>query len=202
MSERILVLEPRVSDEVLGCFGFLARGTHVLWFGLGGRDKATRKARLAEARAVARATEFAYSLPPANGARYKPEDMLSDIEARIIALEPHTILLPRPSFDGETLAVFEAGFSACRLGTRLPLVRRVLIYDRADVGLWPRDDFQPTYFRPVDLEAKLSVWRLYASLQQERPYEEALEVSARMHGQRAGVSFAEGYQLLRWVAVT
>ena len=199
MGERILVLAPHIGDEVLGCFSFLSKGTHVLWFGLSGRDKAARKRRQAEARTVAAATEIAYSLP-ANGQKYKHEDMLSDIEARIIALEPHTLLLPRPSFDEDHRAVFEAGFKACRQGTPLPFVRRVLVYDQVAASLWPRDSFQPTYFRPVDMEAKLGVWRLFDPDERDRPGEDALETLARMHGQRAGVPFAEGFELLRWVA--
>ena len=148
MSQSIdtLILAPHVDDEVLGCSGFLNSRTQVLWFGTDDFHEVSREERLAEARAVADRGGFGFTLLDNPVNRYNSHELIQSIEKLLVQLKPNMILLPRPSYNQDHRAVYEAGFTAVRPHDRLPFVNRVLVYDQVHASLWPRDSFQANYW--------------------------------------------------------
>ena len=197
--EQTLILAPHLDDEVLGCFSFLGPNAFVLWFGVEDFHGVDRETRLQEARAVAAATGFSYDLLSEPVNRYRTDQLIAPIEQRIHELRPRALLLPRPSYNQDHRSVYEAGFTAARPHDTLPMTPRVLVYDQVHANLWPRDQFDPNYFRGIEIGRKLEVWRLHRSQNRGHRCEDHLETLARMRGQQAGLTYAEAFQVLRWV---
>ena len=200
MTYRTLILAPHIDDEVLGCFSFLSEASFVLWFGLGCFDETKPAERLAEAESLASHLGFGFEILDHPVNRYRTDRLIQDIETKIIALQPQTVLLPTPSYNQDHRAVFDAGLTATRPHDRLPFTREVLVYEQVHAALWPRDRFQPQYFRSIDIQEKLEAWQKLPSQHREHRSPQHIRTLAQWRGNQAKVGFAEGFQVLRWVA--
>lgn len=96
--------------------------------------------------------------------------------------------------DHSTLGL--ATVHCCR---RIP---RVLAY-HSNWDLSP-GSFEPRFFVDVEatLEGKIELVKLYSSefARTEGRWESAIRARARDHGERAGCSYAEGFEVVRWLA--
>lgn len=132
--------------------------------------------------------------------------LIGEFEDAINAARPSTVLVPAPSYNQDHRAVYDAMLTACRPHDRNHFVKRVLAYEEPETWgtLRAPEPFRATYFRPVDIGAKVNLYHVYAS--QVRAHRSDMDICALAHlramqaGMRGGLAFAaEAFEVLRWV---
>jgi LmbE family N-acetylglucosaminyl deacetylase len=197
-SSATLIFAPHVDDEVLGCFAFLAPGTHVLHAGVEDRpSEAVRRAELAESAA---ALGFTFGDLGRNVNSFRCDELVPDFEQAVEAQRPDTVLIPEPSYNQDHRAVYDAAIVATRPHDTNWRVGRVLVYEQPDSVLWRHGSVEmPSVFAQIDVDAKVLAYRRYASQVRGHRSPEMVVALARLRGAQIGVPAAEAYHCRRLV---
>jgi len=196
----VLILAPHIDDEVLGCFAFLAPGTHVVHAGVESRPGMPASLRIQELEASAAALGFTWTLldNPVNA--YDSADLVAPFERAIIDRRPATVLLPEPSYNRDHREVHGAALIATRPHDTLPRVDEVLVYEQPHAVLWPHAMApEPSVFVEIDAQAKLHAYARYASQVRGHRSPDCVRALAMLRGAAIGRPAAEAYRALRIV---
>jgi LmbE family N-acetylglucosaminyl deacetylase len=219
-----LVVAPHGDDEVLGAGGLIAGLTlsrvrvRVVFFAVDasthyGIDGATTlQQRLDEIACASRLLRYEYRIVFQGEGLLERLDtvpqrtMVDLLEDELDAAKPDIVLLPDGNdYDQDHRACFQAGLAATRPMPRSVgkhLVPRVMTYESPKLG-WSQA-FQPTAYYDVSelLETKLQAISVYGSQLRAEPHVRSLEnirALARLRGGESGVTYAEGFRVLRWL---
>ena len=193
-----LIFAPHVDDEVLGCFAFLDRNTHVLYAGI--EDRPCTEQRQRELNASAAALGFSHSCLGMAVNRYRGEDLIAGFEESIARFRPQTVLIPEPSYNQDHRAVYDAALVATRPHDMNWRVDRVLVYEQPHSVVWPHANLeQPSVFVPIDVDAKVVAYQRYESQVRGHRSVELVRALATLRGSQIGVGAAEAFHCRRWV---
>ena|SRR5258706_2242352 len=190
-----LILAPHIDDEVLGCYSFLRENTFVHFFGVEDRSYASKEQRIDELKASSRAAGFQWAISNHTVNDFRLALLIGEIEARINELKPNIILFPGPCYNQDHRAVHSAAMVAVRPHDKNWFVPTVLLYEQPQLLTWPYGIqlWEPNYFRPIDIEAKLKLYSLYASQVRGHRSPELLRSQARLRGCSANHEYAEAF---------
>jgi N-acetylglucosamine malate deacetylase 1 len=196
-----LILAPHIDDEVLGCFSFLTKRTFVHCFGAEDRSFASREQRIEELRQAALLARFRWHVGNHTCQRYQCSSMITEIEERINELKPTTLLIPQPDYNQDHRAVYDAALAATRPHDSNFVVPTVLLYEQPHVLMWPytSGNAEPNCFHPIDIDAKIALYRLYTSQVREHRSPEMLKALAKLRGAAINVPYAEAFVCKRKV---
>lgn len=198
-----LILAPHIDDEVLGCFSYLKEQTFVHCFGAENRSYASREVRIEELRRAAGLKRFQWHISNHSVNSYQCSLLIPEIEGRINELRPETVLVPQPCYNQDHRAVYDAAMVATRPHDRNWLVPTVLIYEQPHVFIWPyvHGAFEPNYFRPIDIAAKLELYGVYATQVRGHRSPALLTALAQLRGAAINVPYAEAFCCKRKVHI-
>lgn len=199
---KTLIACPHPDDEVLGCASFLDAQPIVLYITanhpqykeiLGERERLIRETELQPAYWDSVATNRL----DAEGAAH----LINVCENALNRWKPDLVLVPSPSYNQDHRAVYDAMLTACRPHDRNWWPKRVLAYEEPETfgSLRQPPAFRPTYFRHLDIERKLALYRIYASQVRGHRSEDDLRAIAHVRGMQSGMENAEAFEVLRWV---
>jgi hypothetical protein len=79
-------------------------------------------------------------------------------------------------------------------------VKKVFVYEQLQ-DLWNHNyhNFNPIYFKPVDIENKISTYQLYASQVRQFRSPEMLRSLANIRGAQSNLPYAEGFEIIRYI---
>ena len=194
-----LVLAPHIDDEVLGCYSFLNRNTHVIYFGVEERENISSKERIEEMKNAAELKKFTWHLENFRVNSYQVAELIHPIEKCINSILPDCVVIPHPSYNQDHRAVYEAAIVALRPHDKNHFVNLVLVYEQPHTFLWPMKRFEPNYYIDLDIEGKIQLYNLYKS--QVRPYrsDSIIRSMAQLRGSQSNKMNAEAYYCKRLV---
>jgi len=203
-----LIIAPHADDEVLGCGGILGKNSFVYYCGIDEsrlpvtdhRKNLTVDERQAEIRTVADFLGFQWAWNPDTKVNHYKEIELIPVFERIInELRPERVFIPIPSYNQDHRAVYHAAEIALRPHDRNFFVRKVLVYEQPDSIVWEHKPFKVNYFMPIDIERKISAYRLHKSQVRAMRSPETMRTIAALRGAQVNCKFAEAFVLERWV---
>jgi len=229
--QRVLVLSPHADDEAFGCAGTIAKvkklGGEVFLrvFSVGDVEPYDTTGKVVKGATreeeFKRTAEFlkldGWDIVFRESQRHlrldaiPRRDLISVVEREgplsLDTLKPSMVLLPAISYNQDHIAVFEAGFTACRPG--MPGVKSfpaiVLAYDNPTL-FWnmDRDKFHANFYVDISefIEVKLRALEMHRSQQRPAPHHcsrENLERLVRLRGSEISVEAAEAFCCLRFV---
>jgi LmbE family N-acetylglucosaminyl deacetylase len=193
-----LVFSPHIDDEVLGCFSFLGKNSHVIYFGVEERPTIPKRQRLVELQRAADSLGFQWQLFDFTVNHYRASDLITPMESALNTIKPTNVLIPEPSYNQDHRAVYDAAIVATRPHDINWLAPNVLIYEQPHSVIWPHATANiPTYFRAIDITQKIAAYRLYGSQIREHRSPEIVEALARLRGACVCTSHAEGFVVKR-----
>ncbi len=229
-TQRLLVISPHPDDETYGCAGTIAkikdRGgeVYVIVVALadlphyvpGGMEPVTATTRTRELDDVMRFLkvddyEVLFTDPErllrldALPRRELVELFERECRLAINKLKPTIVALPAPSYNQDHVAVFEAGFTACR--PHLPDYKHapgvVVTYDNPTLS-WYHQHFHPTLYVDISeyLDTKIEAFRRHRSQIKSARHFGSLESMvdiARVKGREIAVDAAEAFVCYRMV---
>lgn len=218
---KVLVIAVHPDDETLGCGGtilkHLASGDEVYWLVLTGPIRGDQPAftdefiakRDAMVEKVAEAYGFnetiKMNLPTQKLHALDLKDIIVKMSDVIKRIQPDTIyLMYNHDVHSDHRVAFDAAYS-CTKSFRYPFIRRILMMEAlSETEFAPAT--QSTIFVPnvyVDItpyiDKKLEIMSLYDGEIMEEPWPRSIssiKALARVRGSRAGVMYAESFQLL------
>jgi LmbE family N-acetylglucosaminyl deacetylase len=198
---KTVILAPHIDDEVLGCFSYLKKGAFVHCFGVEDRSYVSRHERIQELRRASAIAGFQWHVSDHLVNGYQCSSMISEIEARINELKPETVLIPQSCYNQDHRAVHDAALVATRPHDKNWLVPTVLLYEEPHVITWPYATLarEPNYFRPIDITAKIELYRVYASQVRRHRSPAMVRVLAQLRGAAINVPYAEAFFCKRMV---
>ena len=195
-----LIFSPHVDDEVLGCFSFLNRDTHVLFAGVESRVNIPEQTRLDELAASADALGFSHKLLNNTVNQYVANELIQPFEEAITQLQPDTVLFPIPSYNQDHRAVYDAALVATRPHDTLWRVNRVLAFEQPHSQIWPYGNYgKPSVHRIINIDEKIEAYQRYASQVRGHRSEATVTALAAMRGAEIGEPHAEAFHVLRWI---
>jgi len=199
-----LVIAPHADDEVLGCASVIGADTLVVYLGIDDFHMVDRATRLEEIVAVSRYFGFAWRVAEFPVNRYYTEyrAIVQHIEDLIDEVQPSRVFIPSASYNQDHRTASEACHTAMRQHDRHYFVREVLAYEEPDMYVGRAGEpshFEPSYFRPLDIEKKLCGYRLHASQVRGHRSESILRGMAAHRGAQSMLSAAEAFHVVRWV---
>jgi len=204
----ILIVSPHLDDEVLGCSSFLqtdARDITILYCTT--RHGFFRDAELVMTENL-NLVEFLdcksrfLGFGSINRLDALPiTNLIDEFEKVLNEEKPDTVLLTNPSYNQDHRAIYEAALTALRPHDQNHFVRRVLLYEQPETfgTLRKVAPFQPTYYRPLDMEFKIKMVKFYPSQMRGHRSLEHLTAIARLRGMQANMEYAEAFEVARWV---
>lgn len=223
--DSVLVIAPHADDEALGAGGLIAklhragRAVHVIFACVDGMQHYGTAHRTSVAEREAEIAKASSILGFTHTTLYSGKDLIERLdtvpqrdlvdafEAALNRWRPDLLLLPHGvDFDQDHVACFRAGFAAARpipaaLGKHFP--RRVASYEMPKLT-WSAEAFQPNLYIDIaeDLDSKLTAIEAYASQFRVPPHTRSLAnitALARLRGSEAGIDYAEGFRIHRWM---
>jgi len=204
---RVLIVSPHMDDEVLGCSSWLqllenevfvvySTRTHPLYPCVAEENDKLFRELLLDANRRWLNCEQINRLDLLG-----QEKLVTEHEKVIEEVKPDLLLVPCSSYNQDHRAVFDATLTACRPHDRNFFVKKILSYEQPETWgtLRSTDFFNANYFRRLDMEFKLSCYRVYASQIRGHRSEEHLQAIAKFRGMQCGMEFAEAFEVLRWV---
>jgi N-acetylglucosamine malate deacetylase 1 len=199
-----VVLAPHMDDETLGCGGILAQSIDpFVIFGCWSRDDGI------EVEEVSKELGFRYEVlyDAVLEARFLSIDrreLVGRIERVLHRERPERVFLPSPSYHQDHVAFFEAGVAATRPLSREGYIARVVATYEYPGSTWRKDgrEDQLSYYADISevMERKLAAVRLYGSQRGRSVIDpDVVEAWARLRGAFVGRTFAEAFQLLRFI---
>lgn len=128
-------------------------------------------------------------------------DLVNEYEGLIHSIKPDTVLLPNPSYNQDHRIVYEAALTALRPHDKIPLVKRVLVYEEPETFGTLRNvqSFKPQYFREVDIDRKIKLIKFYQSQIRGHRSFDHIRAIAQIRGMQCNYTYAEAFEVLRWV---
>lgn len=201
MFYKTLIISPHCDDEVLGCGGAIKNRDNVFVYYLGVEDFhiVTREERLTELDKVAKYLGFEYAIinNPVN--QYSKHQLISQLTEIINQIKPEEIFIPNPSYNQDHREVYDSCMVALRPHDQNHFVKRVFVYEVDQYLLWGDSDFQPNYFEKIDIITKQNAYKLYQSQVREMRPVSLLKDYASIRGLSSGLSYAEGFKIIRFV---
>jgi LmbE family N-acetylglucosaminyl deacetylase len=196
----ILVFSPHIDDEVLGCFSFLGKKSHIIYFGVEERPTVSKQQRLDELSKVADFLGFQWQLLNFTVNHYQVTDLIGPMEAALNTHKPTNVLIPEPSYNQDHRAVYDAAIVATRPHDINWFAPNILVYEQPHSVIWPHTTPNlPTYFRVINIEQKLFAYQLYESQIRGHRSPEIIKALARLRGAHICASYAEAYFVKRIV---
>lgn len=227
--QRLLVVAPHANDEAYGCAGTIAKikaaggEVYVIAASVGdlqhytpGHPVVTGETRAQELRAsMALLGVDGYEILFTDASSHlrldamPRRDLIALLERgatyAIDKVRPTGIVLPAPSYNQDHVALFRAGFAACRphLRDHKPFIDLVLACDAPQLG-WRPAPFRPALYVDISehLGTKLDALACHKSQVRPAPDPGSLqnvERLARVRGAEIGVDAAEGFECYRMV---
>ena len=199
-----LLLSPHCDDEVLGATSFLTPNT-VVFYNSEGHAITDREILVAESKKLAEITgvERMVSTLDYNDTldTIPIVNLINEYESLLHTLQPHTVLVPNPSYNQDHRVVYEAALTALRPHDRLPFVKRVLVYEQPETFGTMRNitSFRPLYFKPVNIEKKFKLLKVYESQLRGHRGAEGVKAIATVRGLQCNKRHAEAFEIVRWV---
>jgi LmbE family N-acetylglucosaminyl deacetylase len=205
---KILFLSPHADDEVLGGFSFLTKDTTVIYFGIDEahinsswiKKRPSFEQRNFELLSLARKLGFKFKVLDNKINSYVTSELIPSIEKEINEFMPDIILLPNPTYNQDHRAVYEASLVALRPHDINFFVKKVLIYEQVQ-DFWNHNcrEFNPNYFKDLNIEDKLESYEIYASQVRSFRSSDMLKALAILRGSQSNKKFAEAFEVLRWI---
>jgi LmbE family N-acetylglucosaminyl deacetylase len=228
-SQRLLVVMPHADDEAYGCAGTIAKvkaaggEAYVIVASTGALEHYTEHASLVHGDTRLSELDDSMKLLGVDGYEVlytdsqshlrldaiPQRDLIAKLEREAVyaidKIHPTALVLPAPSFNQDHVALYTAGFAACRPHVRSckPFIDLVLTCDAPQLA-WRDEPFRPDFYVDISewLTVKLDALSCHKSQLRRFPdlgSVEALEHRARMRGAEVGVDAAEAYESLRVV---
>lgn len=198
-----LIIAPHADDEILGCGGFLAKfgkECFVYYVGVEEFRIISRAERLEEIKGAANLLGFGWDFNKDTKVNnYKEVELIGVFEDLINKLKPEMILIPHPSYNQDHRAVFNAMLIALRPHDKNFFVKKVLVYEQPHSIIWDRKPLNPNYFIEIDIEKKIAAYKLEKSQVRSMRSPELLRTISKLRGAQINVSYAEAFNILRWV---
>ena len=202
---RQLVISPHIDDDVLGCGGVINSETLTLYCGVDEFHIVTKEDRLKEADNVRDFYGNQYKiLDNTIVNEYQVKDLIDKFQGVINDYQPDRIFIPYPSYNQDHRVVYEACLIALRPHDINFFVKKVLVYEQPHVFLWNNThdmngEFKPNYFQSIDIEKKITAYKLMKSQVRDFRNDEDLKSMAKLRGTQSNNEYAESFQILRWV---
>lgn len=203
-----LIIAPHIDDELLGCFSAIDKNTFILYCGCDEshinfdwvRQRPDSNTRLDELQRVQNKHGFDYAILPNKVNEYKITDLIPQFEKYINQVKPAEIYIPVPSYNQDHRTVYEAALTALRPHDINYFVPKVLVYEQIQ-DLWNHNyhTFNPTYFKSVDIQDKIDSYHLLESQVRSFRSADMLKNLAAVRGIQCNMSYAEGFEILRWI---
>ena len=203
-----LIVSPHIDDEVLGCFTAIGPDSFVLYCGSDEsrinfewvKERPTSNKRMEELKALQNKIGFKYEILPNAVNHYHINDLIPSIELVINRIKPEAVYIPVPSYNQDHRSAYEASLTALRPHDVNHFVPRVMIYEQLQ-DLWNHNyhPFQPTYFRKLDIEAKIAAYQVLATQVRSFRSPQMLRNLAAVRGIQCNQPYAEGFEIIRWV---
>ena len=218
---KVLCIAVHADDETLGCGGTIlkhkAQGDEIHWLLLTGPtpdhpshfdqqhidERAERVKRVAEAYAYDSVDYLA--LPTQMLHTLDLRDIIKQISAVMKRIQPNIIYtMFANDVHSDHRVAFDAVYS-CTKSFRYPFIERIYMMETLSETEFalsvPSKTFIPNVFVDITefMDKKLQIMQLYPKEVMEAPYPRSLssiEALARVRGSRAGVMYAEAFQLL------
>lgn len=194
-----LIISPHPDDEVLGVGGTIPRldDVHVAimteWSDLQSKAEAQR------AHDYLGVTSTYYHGFPAAGLDTVPQAELNDAIVKLVGrVKPDIMFVP---FPGDLHIDHKAVYNACMVAVRMQSIT-VYAYETLSETYYDTmpPNFVPNVYSKIDIMDKLKAMWYYKSQLKEPPHERSLEsiaALAALRGANVGLSYAEGFMLLR-----
>ena len=199
-----LILSPHIDDEVLGCGGILDEDAFVLECGVDKFHVISRKARIEELENAKELLGFDFEVLTNLVNNYEVPVLIDQLSDTINRVKPEKIFIPYPSYNQDHQAVYKAAIIALRPHDINFFVKKVLVYEQPHVFLWDysynKDScFKPNYFVPIDISKKIEAYKCIKSQIRSFRDPEFVKDLASVRGKQAQYSYAEAYEVLRWI---
>jgi len=200
-----LIIAPHIDDDVLGCGGIIDSETLTLYCGVDEFHIVTREDRLKEADDVRKLYNNKYQLLDGTKVNsYKVDDLIDKFQGVINYYKPDSVYIPYPSYNQDHRVVYEASLIALRPHDINFFVKKVLVYEQPHVFIWNHThnistEFKPNYFREIDIDKKIKAYELMKSQVRGFRSPEDLRSLAKLRGRQSDCTYAESFQILRWV---
>jgi N-acetylglucosamine malate deacetylase 1 len=219
---KVIVISAHPDDEVIGAGATLlkhhANGDELYWliitniFEEHGFPKSRVLSRQQEIQEVAEAfgfkKVFKLDYPTMQLSDVTLIDMVPRISKVFLETEPEIIYcLNRSDAHSDHRVVFDA-IMACTKSFRYPFIKRVLMYECISetefAPALPERAFLPNYFVDVTyhMDRKIEILKIYKSEIGAHPFPRSVEnirALAHFRGASVGVSYAEAFQLLKFI---
>ncbi len=208
-SVKKLIISPHVDDEILACGGILDSDSFVYYCGIDESKVAPDPvhripmgAREAELKRVAEFLGYRYEINKNTKVNFYSEsqhELKDKFERLINELRPEMIFIPIPSYNQDHKVIYDALQVALRPHDKNFFVKRVLLYEQPHSIMWEPNDYRPNYFVPIDIERKISAYKMQESQVRAFRSPELVKAIAKLRGGQAGCDYAEGFFIQRWV---
>jgi len=199
-----LVISPHIDDEILGCGGILDEESFVLECGVDNFHVVSRKNRIEELEKAKELLGFDFEILTNLVNNYEVPVLIDQLSDTINRIKPEKVFIPYPSYNQDHQAVYKASLIALRPHDINFFVTKVLVYEQPHVFLWDYSydkdsSFKPNYFIPIDILKKVEAYKCIKSQVRSFRSSEFVKDLASVRGKQAQCSFAEAYEVLRWV---
>lgn len=207
MIAKKIVIAPHIDDDVLGCGGIIDSNTLVLYCGMDEshlQERPSSHERIIEAENVSKFLGNKFKILSNKVNHYNLQSLLSSFEQIIKEVKPEEIYIPHPSYNQDHRVVYDAILTALRPHDINFFVKKVFIYEQPHVFLWDYNysidsTLKPNYFVPIDIDKKISAYKLMPSQVRSFRGPEILRSMAFLRGKQSNNEYAEAFQIIRWV---
>jgi N-acetylglucosamine malate deacetylase 1 len=199
-----LIISPHIDDEVMGCFSFFDKDTHIIECGVDEFHIVSRDERIRELSRVQDLYGFSFTTLANPVNHYQVPDLIELLTLEINAHRPDRVFLPYPTYNQDHRAVYNAMMVVLRPHDINHFVKQVFVYEGPDVPIWDNAQnidgaFKPNYFREIDIDKKIEAYRLLKSQVRAFRSPEVIRQVAFIRGKNVNVPYAEAFKILRWI---
>jgi len=194
-----LIISPHVDDEVLGCYSFLTEKSFICYLGAEDRPETSREQRLVELKKCSEIKKFKWHIYDNIVNNYQVNIIIYQIEEQINKIKPLNVFIPHYSYNQDHQAVYKASIIALRPHDKNWFVKRVFVYEQPHMLLWPVKNFNPNFFKRIDIEDKIRTYKIYKSQVRGHRSADTLKAMAVLRGKQANLDYAEGFYCRRFI---
>ena len=203
MNYKTLVIAPHCDDEVLGCGGILNNRkndkTFVYYLGVDIFHVVTKTDRLAEVENVSKFLNFDYRIGNNSVNLYRREMIINEITDIINEIQPEEIFIPNSASNQDHKEVYDASILALRPHDKNHYINNVFVYEVDQYLTWMPNNFEPNYFEPIDISAKITAYELHKSQNRKMRPVELMKSFSYIRGISSNTDYAESFMILRMV---